>query len=173
MDSKAGLSASMEDYLETIFWITEKSQVARVKDIAETLSVSMPSVTGALKTLAAKDLVNYDPYQYITLTERGKEIAQEIARHHEVLVDFLVRLLHLPKDKAEENACRMEHVIDEDVFKRLIQYLEFSEACPRREVVWTEDAGYLCRVLDTEVSCEQCEKAMRPPSNEAPAPAEV
>jgi DtxR family transcriptional regulator, Mn-dependent transcriptional regulator len=59
------LSESMQDYLEAILTIQEKYQVARVKDIAEKLDILKGSVTGALKNLAEKGLINYEPYSFI------------------------------------------------------------------------------------------------------------
>ena len=72
----AYLSASLEDYLEAIFHLSAQSKVARSKDIAELLEVSRSSVTGALKTLSEKGLVNYKPYGFITLTDIGRAEAQ-------------------------------------------------------------------------------------------------
>lgn len=159
MDQNASLSANMEDYLETIYWLIQRHRVARVKDIAEKLGVSMPSVTGALKNLSAKRLVNYDRYQFITLTEEGKRLAREVARHHEVLKDFLIKVLHLPADEAEENACRMEHAVGEEVLERFVQFLDFVETCPRGGPEWLESFGHFCSVNRTAENCDQCIQA--------------
>ncbi len=156
MSHTHSLSANMEDYLEAVYWLAEKDQVARVKDIAEKLGVSMPSVTGALKNLAAKGLVNYDRYQFITLTEEGKRTAQELARNHEVLREFLVRVLHIPPEEAEENACRMEHAVDDRVLERFVRFLDFVETCPRGGSEWLEGFGYSCPSYKTKDSCDQC-----------------
>lgn len=159
MSASLALSSSLEDYLETIYWIVQDSQVARVKDIAKNLGVSKPSVTGALRALAAKGLVNYDRYQYITLTDEGKEVAQQLARTHEALRDFLVRVLRLPRPQAEENACRMEHSVDDEVLERIVRYLEFAEACPRRKIRWLDDRGYVCQLTGADLSCERCQNS--------------
>ena len=68
----ANLSSSLEDYLEAIFNLLKESNIARSKDIAESLGVSRASVTGALRVLKEKGLANYKPYDYITLTETGR-----------------------------------------------------------------------------------------------------
>lgn len=159
MDANASLSANMEDYLEVIYWLIQRSQVARVKDIAEKLRVSMPSVTAALKTLSAKGLVNYDRYQYITLTEEGRDLAREVVRHHEVLTDFLIRVLHLPPDEAEENACRMEHAVGEKVLERFVQFLDFVETCPRGGPEWLDSFARFCAVNRTAENCDRCIQA--------------
>jgi DtxR family transcriptional regulator, Mn-dependent transcriptional regulator len=156
MDSHSLLSSSMEDYLETIYWLIQESKVARVKDIAEKLSVSMPSVSGALKTLAAKGLVNYDPYQYITLTEEGEVVARQLAKSHEVIRDFLIRVLQVPQPQAEANACRMEHAVDEETLERFIQFLEYIDTCPQFSAEWEKGVGYFCHTHPEDRNCSRC-----------------
>ena len=87
------LSDSLEDYLESIYHLVGKQDVARSKDIAEAMKVSRASVTGALKILSEKQLVYYKPYGYTTLTEKGREVAVKIARRHEVLAQFFDNVL--------------------------------------------------------------------------------
>ena len=82
------LSASLEDYLEAILNLTADIAVARSKDIAVTLNVAKSSVTGALKVLARKDLVNYTPYGYVRLTPAGLAAAQGVARNTTLLNRF-------------------------------------------------------------------------------------
>ncbi len=74
----------------------------------------MPSVTGAVKNLREKGLVNYEKNSFISLTEEGKKIADEILKKHSVLVDFLESILLLSHEKAVEQACNIEHVIDSE-----------------------------------------------------------
>lgn len=156
MSSSIALSSSLEDYLEAIYWLVQENRVARVKDIAETLKVSMPSVTGALRNLAGKGLVNYDPYQYITLTDEGEKIARSLARNHEILRDFLLRVLHLSPEEAEKNACRMEHAVDDEALARFVEFLEFVETCPRGGSQWLEGFGFQCQRSEDKQSCERC-----------------
>ena len=70
------LSRSLEDYLETILLLVRRKRVARVRDIAKRLNVGMPAVTAALKALSKRKLVNYDPYQVVTLTDRQQRRGQ-------------------------------------------------------------------------------------------------
>ena len=79
------LSESLEDYLEAIFHIESKKQAARAKDIAQRLNVKNSSVTGALHSLSEKGLINYAPYDLITLTPKGKTVANGVVRRHEAL----------------------------------------------------------------------------------------
>lgn len=85
MDEQMDLSESMENYLETILDLQKTNKVARAKDIADQLEVKRGTVSGALKVLKEKDLINYSPYSFITLTEEGREIAELIHQRHKVL----------------------------------------------------------------------------------------
>src|SRR4030042_187204 len=111
METKNLLSSSLEDYLEAIYHLVNENKVARSKDIASNLNVSRASVTGALKHLSVKGLINYDPYQFITMTERGERVAKLIVRRHEILKEFLVDILSIDPELADESACKMEHAI--------------------------------------------------------------
>ena len=139
MDQIGELSSSLEDYLKAILKISDKHQVARVKDIASALNVSKSSVTNALKNLASQDCVNYDPYSYVTLTDKGRELATGIFEKHQVLTQFLQQVLGVDEDSAEQNACRMEHIIDEDVFKRFVSFVEYMDKKPEMIADWTKN----------------------------------
>jgi DtxR family Mn-dependent transcriptional regulator len=93
MDRIEVLSSNMEDYLEAIFHISQEKQAARAKDIADRVMVNKSSVTGALRSLSEKGLVNYAPYDIITLTAKGKRLAEEIVRRHAALKDFFIKVL--------------------------------------------------------------------------------
>lgn len=119
------LSASLEDYLETIYHLCEETNVARSKDIAEHLDVSRASVTGALKALSEKKLINYKPYGYTTLTEKGNRIGRRVARRHELLRQFFENVLGSDRAIAQEAACRAEHTLGSDITARLTGFVEF------------------------------------------------
>ena len=156
MAETRAVTASMEDYLEAIFHIVAAKGAARAKDIAKALKVTNASVTGALQSLSARDLVNYAPHDVITLTPSGKAVAKDVVRRHEVLRDFFVRVLAVDKDIAEEGACRMEHAVPKPILERLIQYSEFLEVCPRAGSKWIKGFGYYCDQKQTTGSCVQC-----------------
>ncbi len=121
----AYLSASLEDYLEAIFNLSAQGKVARSKDIAEVLEVSRSSVTGALKTLAEKGLVNYKPYEFITLTGIGSDEAQRVARKHNIIKSFFVNILGVDQNTASKAACRAEHALGSRIVARLLNFIDF------------------------------------------------
>jgi DtxR family Mn-dependent transcriptional regulator len=152
------LSASLEDYLETIFFLSRKGGCARPKDIAERMKVRAASVTGALKVLAEKNLVNYAPYASVTLTAEGHEIAGRIAVKHEALLHFFTQVLGIEADEAEEFACSMEHTIPDHILQRFVQFAEYTEKCPSFNASWQESAeAYFCRAQGCDSKrCEKC-----------------
>ena len=126
----ATLSESLEDYLEAIFHIVEQKRAARATDIGERMGVKASSVTGALRALAQRGLVNYAPYDIVTLTARGEAVAEEIVHRHEVLRDFFVDVLGVEPETADAAACGMEHHVGKVVLRRLSYLARFVAGCP-------------------------------------------
>ncbi len=143
MKTKKHLSASAEDYLESIYILCRENNAARSKEIMERLGVSGPSVTEALQSLRKKGLVNYAPYEAITLTETGEKIARDILRRHETLKEFLVEVLGVEPGLAEEGACKMEHAAPPEVIERMVLYTRYlrdeCQACECEKSLCFED----------------------------------
>lgn len=150
------LSPSQEDYLEAIFHIVSEKQAARAKDIAQRLKVKGSSVTGALRVLAEKGLINYAPYDLITLTPVGKKTAVDVVRRHEVLHDFFNKVLGLDEAEAEKSACKMEHAVSRSVLDRLILFVEFLEVCPRAGTEWMLAFAERCDGSKEQKNCISC-----------------
>jgi len=119
------LSASLEDYLEAIFFLTRDSAVARSKDIADGLGVARPSVTGALRQLAEKGLINYEPYGLVSLTKAGQARAAGVAKKHDIIKSFFVDILGVDAESAAEAACRAEHTLGKPIVAKLMSFVEF------------------------------------------------
>jgi DtxR family Mn-dependent transcriptional regulator len=123
-------TASMEDYLEAIANLGEGRKVVRVKQISEMLGVKMPSVTSALKKLSERELVEHERYGHIKLTPEGDKVARDVIYRHEALTHFFAQALGINRETAEEDACKIEHVISPLSMERLAKFVEFIEACP-------------------------------------------
>ena len=147
------LSASLEDYLETIAHLIDEHRVARAKDIAKRLDVRASSVTSALQALAARKLINYAPYDVITLTSKGRGVAQDVIARHNALFDFMVKVLAIDSKEAEQSACALEHAISRNVLNRLIQFVKFSESCPELNISWDNNNGYFCGSCNSNEVC--------------------
>ena len=158
MEEQTGeLTESMENYLEVILELEKANKVARAKDIAEKLQIQRGSVTGALKILQKKGLINYKPYSFITLSESGKKIAQEIAYRHQVLEEFLVSVLRINPQTASSTADRMEHAIDGQTLERLVCFIEYLKFCPRVGTDWLTSFVSYCSSIDMdENKCRTC-----------------
>ena len=123
------LTSTLEDYLATIFRLVQKNGDARSNAIADDLGVTRSSVTTALKSLSARELIEYTPYSPITLTPSGWELGKRITHRNLILRDFFGRVLQLPEEEAEATACRVEHAVTDDVvlqLGRFILYLKES-----------------------------------------------
>ena len=119
-----------EEYLETLYILAMKKDVIRIKDIARMLKVKPSSVVEYLERLARKGLVKYEKRELVMLTENGTKIAEEIYRRHLALKKFLMLLLKIPEDIAEQDACYIEHGIHEMTLTRILRFIEFVDKCP-------------------------------------------
>ena len=144
MPANLTVSASLEDYLEAIYHVVEAKGAARAKDIVMRLGVHNSSVTQALRSLSEKELINYAPYDVITLTASGKHIALDVVKRHTTLSAFLNKVLGLPDQEADEGACRMEHAVNPAIMERLVKFVEYFENCPMNDVQWDEEVGFFC-----------------------------
>jgi len=115
-------------YLETVYELSLKEGLTHVKLIAEKLSKRMPSVTEAMHKLADKKLINYDVRKNVSLTGLGYEIAKELDSRHIILADFYHKILGCPSHKAQEIACKVEHIVDTAFCFRLAGFASFIQA---------------------------------------------
>ena len=112
------LQESGENYLETILLLQRKKGAVRSVDIAAELSFSKPSLSRAVGLLKSGGFVTVDDFGLISLTELGKERAEQVYARHLLLTRFLTRL-GVPDDIADADACRIEHVISETSFEAI------------------------------------------------------
>jgi len=114
-----------EDYLKTIDKIVTDKGYAQVKDISRALDVGPSSVTGMLKKLTDEGYINYEKYGGVTLTQKGKETASNTKKKYTTIKDFLTAL-GISEHVAEDDACKMEHVIAPDTYDVFLRFCEFA-----------------------------------------------
>lgn len=114
---------SKENYLETILILSIRNGLVRSIDIANELNFSKASVSVAMKNLREAGEINMAQDGEITLTEKGKEIASSVYEKHRVLTKVLVAL-GVDPDLAQEDACRIEHVISEESFRAIKEHIK-------------------------------------------------
>lgn len=112
------IQESAENYLETIFILEKKLNKVRSIDIVNELNYSKPSVSVAMKNLKNHGYILIDDEGYITLTQKGLEIAEKMYERHTLLSDWLISI-GVSTDIATEDACRIEHVISEESFNAI------------------------------------------------------
>ncbi|MGI5832268.1 MAG: metal-dependent transcriptional regulator [Thermoguttaceae bacterium] len=151
------LSDSLEDYLEAIYRIILARGQVKPKDIAKAMHVAGASVTGALRALAEKGLINYAPYDEISLTPSGLAIAQDVFSRHKRLKFFLKDMLGVPEREADETACKVEHAVSSETIGKLVRFAEFIESCPRGGRLWISGFEHDC---DPEHALSQCRRCV-------------
>lgn len=114
---------SGENYLETILILKEKQGVVRSVDIARKLNFSKPSVSRAVGILKEDGYLTMEPTGELELTEKGMEKAGAIYERHKLLTEFLQKVAGVTPEIAEEDACRMEHIISDETFKGIKRFM--------------------------------------------------
>lgn len=122
----------MEDYLEAILNVADSAGMARSKDIAASVGVARPSVTGALKLLAKKGLVNYRPYGYVALTQAGSAQAAKVAKKHDVIKSFFTEILGVDGPAAQKAACKAEHLLGSAIVSKMGDFTDFAKKQERQ-----------------------------------------
>ena len=117
------LTSSQEEYLKTIYLLQKNSKKVRVTDIALKLEITKPSVNKAINLLKDIGLINYQAYGNITLTKQGETYAIQVIKKQDILKMFLVEVLNIDQQKAEEEAKAMKYAISEPTAKKLDQYI--------------------------------------------------
>jgi DtxR family Mn-dependent transcriptional regulator len=137
------ITAAVEDYLETIYKIQEKSGVARTSDIVEALKVAPGTVTNTVERLEKEGYITHEPYRGVKLTERGLKIALQVVRRHRLSERLLTDILHVEWDKAHDAACKLEHGITDEIIKPLEKALRHPKTCPHGNPIPTKCGGII------------------------------
>ena len=117
-----GMRESAENYLETILVLSFKAEKIRSIDIVNELEYSKPSVSVAMKNLREKGYVSIDG-GFITLTDKGRKIADAMYERHVAISDWLMSL-GVDKETAVKDACQMEHAMSEKSFLAIKKHIE-------------------------------------------------
>ncbi|MCW3995385.1 MAG: metal-dependent transcriptional regulator [Candidatus Bathyarchaeota archaeon] len=140
---------STQDYLKAVYSLAKNGDKVSTTQISQKLEVAPASVTEMLKKLSEDGYVNYSPYHGSTLTDKGLQEAQKIARKHRLLEKFLSDVLHIGKDKVHTEACRMEHALSDEAEESLCRFLKHPDIC--------SDDGKTIPACDLPFSnCEEC-----------------
>lgn len=165
---KQKLTISIQDYLKTIYELTENGESASTNALARKMKISAPSVTGMIQKLASSKpaLIEYHKHQGVTLTRDGRKAALEVIRHHRLLEAWLVQTLGYSWDEVHEEAERLEHVISEDFERRIAAAMGHPTRDPHGELIPTADlvmpkdtSSPLSSLRPGQIGTVQCVKA--------------
>jgi len=124
------ISLTEENYLKAMFNLSQVTGEVFVNDLSKELDIKMPSVTSMVKRLASKDLVNYQSYKPLTLTEKGEKLALSIIRKHRLTEMFLVEKMGFGWEEVHEVAEQIEHIHSPKFFAKMDEMLGYPTVDP-------------------------------------------
>lgn len=120
---KGRILESGEDYLETILILQNRNGEVRSVDIATEMDFSKPSVSVAMKNLREQECITVDKNGYITLTEKGRGIAEKVYERHILFTNWLTSM-GVPEEIAAADACRIEHCLSAESFAAIKRHVK-------------------------------------------------
>ena len=132
-------SLTEENYIKTIYALSQETGEVFVSDLAKKLTVKQPTVNSMVKKLASKKLVSYAPYQGIRITEKGKREALSIVRKHRLAELFLVKILGLGWEEVHAIAEELEHVNSKIFYDKIDEILNYPKVDPHGEPIPDEN----------------------------------
>ena len=140
------ISQTEENYLKAIYKISEKSgRNASTNAIAQAMQTSAASVTDMIKRLSEKELINYEKYKGVTLTDSGNKIATSLIRKHRLWEVFLVENLKFSWDEVHEIAEQLEHIKSDDLIERLDDFLDHPKFDPHGDPIPDAEGNFTFR----------------------------
>ena len=130
-----GLIDTTEMYLRTVFELEEEGIVPLRARIAERLSQSGPTVSQTVARMEQAGLLKVEADRQLALTDAGRTLAMRVMRKHRLAECLLVDVIGLPWEEVHVEACRWEHVISENVERRLVQLLDYPVSCPHGNII--------------------------------------
>ncbi|MCM1010384.1 MAG: metal-dependent transcriptional regulator [Fusobacterium sp.] len=152
------LTQSLQKYLVAIYEVVLTNTAARVKDISAKMSIGMASTSEAVKNLAAKGYINYEPYGIITLTAKGKKAVDLIAARHNIVSDFLEKVLMIDKNDVEICTQNLEYYVPERVLIQLVSYISFMNKCSCSQPKWKQSYEEFAQNGEMPSRCAACAK---------------
>jgi len=118
-----------EEYLETIYDIVYEKGYAKVSDVANELDLGLSAVTEMFQKLDEKGYIDYKKYSGVTLTDKGKSVAESLLNSHKIWEDFFVKI-GIDREEADDNACKIEHVVDAEITEKVDELIDHIESNP-------------------------------------------
>lgn len=135
-----GPSPRVEDYIEVIYELILDKGYARIADISQHLAVSSPTVSKTVQRLDEEELLEYERYRGVTLTDEGEGLAEDLRRRHSLVKDFLEQI-GVDEEAAHRVTEGIEHHIDAATLERISDFVAYAEANPDWIGAFREDEG--------------------------------
>ncbi len=126
-DHLEDLSLPQQRYIEVVGELLSEHGKVRLTDVAGRMAVSLPSASEAVKRLVEMGIASRNADHGIDLTDEGRQIAGQLDRRHQALKRFMVDVMAMASDRADEVACRVEHCVDKEFADRLLDLARFME----------------------------------------------
>ena len=130
MQKNTNLTSGLEDYLEEIYIAHLNDKPLKGAELARKLSISRASVSEALARLVQKGLIKYNSYEAISLTPSGFEQAKKVYDKHYTIKNFFETVLTISPKEAGENACKIEHIISQNILDKMTKFTQFCNNNP-------------------------------------------
>jgi DtxR family Mn-dependent transcriptional regulator len=137
------VSDVVEEYLEVIYRLQEKTGVARTSDLVRMLNVAPGTVTNTVERLEKESLIVHEPYRGVKLTDKGLRLALHVVRNHRLSECLLKDVLDVEWDKVHDAACQLEHGISDEIAKKIEKALGYPKTCPHGNPIPTECGGII------------------------------
>jgi DtxR family Mn-dependent transcriptional regulator len=134
------VSENAEDYLACIYVLSLDGGAVKTTAIAAKLGLTPASVTEMTQKLAADGYLNYEKYKGVTLTPKGRKLAERIKRRHRLLERFLVDVLGMKREQSHDEAMKLEHTVSDESVERLNQILNYPTVCPDGDPIPPSDS---------------------------------
>jgi DtxR family Mn-dependent transcriptional regulator len=143
MSSIAEVSNIVEEYLEAVLRLQEKSGSARTNELVKMMKVAPGTVTNTIERLEKELLLTHEPYKGVRLTQKGRSIALSVLRKHRLCERLLTDILDVEWHKAHDYACKLEHGVSDDLAAKIEKALKSPETCPHGNPIDTESRRHL------------------------------
>jgi Mn-dependent DtxR family transcriptional regulator len=153
------LTPSHEHYLRAIWEVRSRHGYARLTDVARELGISHPTLSVGLQPLERRGLLVHDAHRFLVLTLHGERVAREVHHRFRVLQAFLVDILGVPADRAEREACLLEHDLSAETTERALDMLKLMQTDRKLRETLRERMASFHRDCDPKASCATCDLA--------------
>jgi DtxR family transcriptional regulator, Mn-dependent transcriptional regulator len=133
------LTGPVEDYLKAIYELETRHGAASTNEIAASLRIAAPSVSGMIRRLSSQGLITHEPYKGVQLTREGRRAALKTIRRHRVIESYLTQALGYPWDRVHDEAERLEHAASDELIDRMAAAIGEPETDPHGAPIPTRD----------------------------------